>query len=75
MYIMIANNASFAPSKLDIFLLIIPQGLQLRKLFKMHVKAKELQEKIRLSPTIFCADRAEIHYYTLVLHNALSGHW
>ena len=29
-YIMVANNASFAPSKLNIVLLITPQGLQLR---------------------------------------------
>ena len=30
MYIMIANNATFAPSKLNIVLVIIPQGLKLR---------------------------------------------
>ena len=47
---MIAHNASFAPSKLNIVLLIIPQGLQLRIWFKKHVKARKLPEKMTLAP-------------------------
>ena len=50
MYITIANNASFAPSRLNIVLMIIPQGLQLRIWFKRHVKAGKLPEKMRLVP-------------------------
>ena len=46
-YIMITNNASFAPYKLNIVLLIAPQGLQLRIWFKRHVKAGKMPEKMR----------------------------
>ena len=46
-YIMITNKASFAPYKLNIVLLIVAQGFQLRIWFKRHEKASKMPEKIR----------------------------